>query len=340
MNKILYILFFGTLLLSCREEQTPNMPSPSQRNKESIENLRKDLVKAPYGWKVTYFPKTDSLLFTDKDQVIEKDSYYKSKYGYGGYSFAMKFNENGEVQMLVDTDANTAKTIKSSEFLVRQNTFTQLSFITPNYIHRLVNEKEDGKSDFLYVGKNIDGNLVFRTSSHIEPAKEYIVFEKLTSEEDWLTHTQKSLENRKIFDNIENPQITIRKGSRVYFQSDVVIKTRDNQRFVDEIQKKRFYLFRFAKKPNPDPSSIDPIESTGLGSGYVGTDKGISFRAGIRYSKNYIFYDFEKVGDTFVAELVKVYDPILKKNRLVSKHLAPANYEPTGYIAEIKNVNR
>lgn len=331
------LLFLGVLLLSCRDEHNQNYPSPSQRNKESIENLRKELINAPYGWKVIYFPKTDSLLFSDKDQVIEKDNFYRNNYGYGGYYFSMKFNENGQVQMLIDMNDNTATTVKESEFSVKQNTFTQLSFVTPNYIHQLVNEKENGKSDFLYVGKNIDGNLVFKTASYIEPAREYIVFEELKAKNDWTENIKKSLENRVFFENIKNPQITIRRGSRIYFQSDVIIKTSDNKKFIDEIQKKRFYLFRFAKKPNPDPSSITPIESTGLGSGYVGTDKGISFRAGIRFSNSYSFYDFERVGDTFIAELVKVYDPILKKHRLVSKHRVSQDYEPTGYVAEIKN---
>ena len=77
-----------------------------------------------------------------------------------------------------------------------------------------------------------------------------------------------------------------------------------------------------------------PKEVVGLGSGYVGTTDGLTFRPGIRYSKNYTFYDFRREGNRFVCELVKVFDPYSKTERWISKHLAPGG-EVTGVIAEI-----
>lgn len=335
MKYIIYVLSIIFLAVSCRNSNLEGV-SPSERNKASITTLRNELTQAPYGWKVVYFPKTDSLLFSNKDEVIEKDPAFRDKYGYGGHYFVMKFNENGTLKMLSDKDEATMTEISMGEFDVRQNTFTQLSFTTPTYLHSLVNETLSGASDFLYVGKNPEGHLVFKTASYTEPAKEYIVFEKLNSEEAWTKNIQTAYDNRNFFDNMWNAQLSIKKGSRVFFQSDVIVKTKHNQDFFAEVQKKRYYLFRVMKRRNPDPSLITPLESTGLGSGYVGTEHGITFRAGIRYNSSYIFYDFERKGDTFVCELVKVYDPIRRTYRLMSKHLAPADAESTGYVAEIK----
>lgn len=74
----------------------------------------------------------------------------------------------------------------------------------------------------------------------------------------------------------------------------------------------------------------------GLGSGYVGTADGLTFKPGIRYSETYIFYDFRREGERFVCELVKVVDPYSKKIHWVSKHLAPYG-EESGVIAEIRD---
>lgn len=334
MKFIIYLLSIITIV-SCRNEQLQGS-SPAERNKQSLEHLRKELTQAPYGWKVIYFPKTDSLLFSDKDEIIEKDPLFKDRYGYGGHYFTMKFDEHGQVEMLTDTDENTISEIKKCEYAIQQNTFTQLSFTTPSYLNKVLNEQFSGSPDWLFRGKNWQGNLVFQTASHIAPAREYIILEKLTSKEDFFHFTEQAYNNRKIFDRLPNPQITIRQGGKIFFQSDVIVKTRFVQDFINEMQYKRFYLFRFNKRPHPDPNRIDPLESNGLGSGYVGTEKGITFRSGIRYNSSYIFYDFERKGNKFVCELMKIYDPIQKKHRIVSKHIAPSNAEPTGFIAEIQ----
>lgn len=328
MNKILSLIIIVSCFLSCRNNEIEGL-SPSERNKQSIDQLRKELVDAPYGWKVIYFPKTDSLLFSDKDAVFSRNDAlrFNAEYGYGGHYFMMKFQDNGIVNTLVDTNETTLTTQKKSEFEVRQNTYTQLSFTTFGYIHHLVNENFGGKSDFLYKGKDWDGNLVFKTNNSTEPAREYIVFEKVKNEADFQNHIQKSYDNRTFFESLATPHITIRRGSRIYFQSDVRSKAD---------ARKRYHLFRFNKTPDPNPNEAEPVENNVLGSGYVGTEQGISFRTGIRYSSSLIFYDFERQGDTFVCELVRAYDPIRKTYRIMSKHLAPANAEPTGYVAEIR----
>ena len=132
-----------------------------------------------------------------------------------------------------------------------------------------------------------------------------------------------------------NPQLRIHRGGRTFFQSDIYIKrnVETNQALLKEIVAKRYYLFLFTQKKNPIPG-YPAKEMTGLGSGYAGTEQGITFRAGLRYDSKTMFFDFQRQGDRFVAELVSVYDPLLRTTRLVSKHLHPEG-EFTGLEAEI-----
>ncbi|GIM61564.1 hypothetical protein CAPN008_16140 [Capnocytophaga canis] len=342
MKRYLFLIVLVGMI-SCKKEE-PSEVSPSDRNLQNIKALRKELTEAPYGWKVLYFPKTDSLLFANKDEILEKDPLFRERYGYGGFYFLMKFDDKGTVQMRADYDSKSMVETKESEFEIKQNTFTQLSFTTFNYIHHLVNDRFSGNSDFMYAGRDFENNLVFKTASYIEPAREYVVFEKLKSPIDWEdkenqpeTVLTTSYNNRKFFDRMKNPQVVIRKGSRIFFQSDMFVRTNTGtpqyNQFLREIIEKRYYLFSFNKKPDLINPRIAK-ESTGLGSGYVGTEQGLTFRTGLRYTEKYIFRDFERRGDKFVCELVKVYDPILKREMYVSKHLYPDG-EPTYFIAEI-----
>lgn len=332
------LLILTAVCLSCSDESRFDL-SPSERNAKHISELRKELTDAPYGWSVTYFPRTDSLLFSNVSEPITRFE-YRNNYGYGGHCFLMKFSENGTVSIIADYDQQSQTDSRISEFEISQNTYTQLSFTTYNYLHSLVNNQFSASSDFLYTGKDLEGNLVFRTASYIEPAREYIVFTKLSNEKSWAEDMRKAYENNKFFQEMQNPQLIIRRADRIYFRSDMQTKTVIDDR--DENSKKRreqeiyqrYHLFLFNKVPSLNPDEAWPREAVGLGSGYVGTADGLMFRPGIRYSKNYTFYDFRRDGDRFVCELVKVFDPYTKTERWVSKHLAPEG-ETTGVIAEI-----
>lgn len=339
-----YLAILGVVaLISCKKNDKGI--APSERNLQNINTLRKELTSASHGWKVIYFSKTDSLSFTNRDEVFYNGIYnYKDLYGYGGHYFVMQFKEDGTVQMLADFDKKSIAQVQKSQFEVRQNTFTQLSFTTYNYLHQLVNEHFSGASDFLYIGKDFFNNLIFKTASYIEPAREYILFEPLQSPIDWENSgntldnvIEKAHDNRVFFTSMKNPQLEIRKGSRIYFQSDVLVKstrgTPAYNRFLQEMIDKRYYVFLFNKKPDLVNPNI-ARESNGLGSGYVGTEHGISFHTGIRYDQNYIFYDFERKNNRFICELVRVYNPFTRKYMLLSKHLHPEG-EPTHFVAEI-----
>ena len=192
---------------SCKDEKVFDS-SPSERNANHIGELRKELVNAPYGWAVIYFPQTDSLLFTNVNELITLPKGIfedKNKYGYGGHYFLMKFSENGIVETVADYNEESLTKKLQSEFEVSQNTFTQLSFTTYTYLHSLVNDRFTGSSDFLYTGKDVDGNLIFKTSSYIEPAREYIIFTKLKNDESWQEDIQKSYDNKLFFEKMKNP---------------------------------------------------------------------------------------------------------------------------------------
>lgn len=136
------ILILIMAFFSCKDEKTFDL-SPSERNAKHISELRKELVNAPYGWSVTYFPRTDSLLFTNVNELITLPKGIfeeKYKYGYGGHCFLMRFSDNGIVEAVADYTEQSLQEVRQSEFEVSQNTFTQLSFTTYNYLHSLVND--------------------------------------------------------------------------------------------------------------------------------------------------------------------------------------------------------
>ena len=165
---------------------------------------------------------------------------------------------------------------------------------------------------------------MFRSANHLLPAREYIRLTRLGAPEEAEAVVQQAVDNRLAFERMVNPQLRIYRGGRTYFQSDYFMKrnVETNQSLLREINAKRYYLFVFASKRNPIPD-YPPKEITGLGSGYTGTEQGLTFRAGLRFDAAKQFYDFERKGNRFEAELVQVYDTLLRSTRYVSKHLHP-----------------
>ena len=312
-------LSLGTLsLTACGDEQTAFDQTPTQRSQNAVEDLRRELIAAPHGWRVIYFPKTDSLLYSNPDEAINQTA-LRGSYGYGGHCFTMRFAENNTVETRADFDEKTAVRPIVSQYTVNRNSFAQLSFATYTYVHRLANDRFEGASDWLYMGKDPDGNLMFRSANHLLPAREHIRLTRLGAPEEAEAVVQKAVDNRLVFERMVNPQLRIYRGGRDYFMKRNV---ETNQSLLREIKDKRYYLFVFASKRNPIPD-YPPKEITGLGSGYTGTEQGLTFRAGLRFDAAKQFYDFERKGNRFEAELVQVYDTLLRSTRYVSKHLHP-----------------
>ena len=136
------------------------------------------------------------------------------------------------------------------------------------------------------MGKDPDGNLMFRSANHLLPAREYIRMTRLGAPEEAEAVVQQAVDNRLAFERMVNPQLRIYRGGRTYFQSDYFMKrnVETNQSLLREINAKRYYLFVFASKRNPIPD-YPPKEITGLGSGYTGTEQGLTFRAGLRSTR-------------------------------------------------------
>ena len=67
----------------------------------------------------------------------------------------------------------------------------------------------EGSSDWLFMGVDPDGALMFRTAQHLRPAREYIRMVPLQSPEGMAEVIQKSVENRQWFEGMLNPQLRI-----------------------------------------------------------------------------------------------------------------------------------
>lgn len=336
MRKSLFFLFLlAGLLTACASDDAVFPTTPSERANDAVRALEQQLVNATKGWKVVYFPRTDSLLYTQPEQTISQNL-LRGSYGYGGFSFVMRFTADRRVEIYSDESDSTARTPQVSEYSVNRESFTQLSFTTYSPLHRLVNAQFEGSAHWLFMGKDPDGALMFRTAQHLRPAREYIRLIPLRDTLESAAATmEKAVENRRFFEAMTNPQLRIHRGGRTYFQSDYFIKRQvsTNESLLREMTDKRFYLFLFAKERNPIPGD-PPKAISGLGSGYVGTAEGLTFRAGLRYDNRIQFFDFVRNGDKFEAELVEVYDTLLRTTRLVSRHLHPEG-RITGLKAEI-----
>ena len=292
MKYLLTIALIALLLVSCHKEQNAFEQSPSERMKQQRTALQNELTEAPYGWKVLYFPRTDSLLFATPTKAEKRsDSRYVEKLlnqGFGGFYFLMTFHKDNTVSIQADTHSQTIQTAKTSEYNLSQEAQLQLSFTTYNYVHQLVNNRFRAAADWLYVGKDTLQN---------------IVFEKLKTAEDKQQFLQKAYNNRLFFEQMQNPQIVIKRGSKIYYQSDVYLKGNSfglNTPFLEGFVANRYYVFEYRTNPQEDPST-GRYRSQFIGSGYVGTEKGLTFRAGLRYNKSLIFYDFIREGNRFVA---------------------------------------
>ncbi|WP_271766350.1 DUF4302 domain-containing protein [Aquimarina algiphila] len=167
--KALKKIWFLSLLLvffSCSNDDNEELfnETPSTRIDQRISELQNLLLASPDGYRAIYFTKDDE---------------------YGGFTFYMKFNSDGTVEMTSDVDSETA--ITSSRYEVKMGTTTELLFSTRNHIHKvsdsnipgLIGSGYEGNSNFMYI-KNEGGNITF-----IEPRNEAtIVFEPVNAG-DW-----------------------------------------------------------------------------------------------------------------------------------------------------------
>ncbi|MCW0519418.1 DUF4302 domain-containing protein [Riemerella anatipestifer] len=298
-NTIIVFVSLFLLVGACRDkDETIFKETPSQRTQEPIAALRNELVSAKEGWWFTYFPDVDSLRFSDPNKNIKTSDnaivFLERQFGQGGYTFYMKFNEKGTVEMLSDTDYNAANTLKTSDFEVKQSSYTQLSFTTYNYIHQL------NKSDFLFWKKDREGNLIFRTNRYLDTNREYLVMKKAILNGKQASDRMNLMYQNKInYERLYNPILTIKDSEGgVLFQSNLPYKKQD--------VKNRYQAFVKNWQPNLYNSSY----YSGVASGYVATQEGLFFYPGIQLTDQTKFRVFTKEGEAYKS-VVNGYEALI-----------------------------
>lgn len=336
-NKLCLALLLGGigLLASCQQEKPVFSSTPTARSLERIDSLRGILTSAPLGWELLYFPKTDSLLFTDSRASVDLLK-YPNQLGYGGFYFQLRFTDDGQASLRGDYTDGSAHTDQTIAYSLSQGAMTRLSFTSGSYLTRLVGESFEGELDFLFQGTDADGRLVFLSSKTTQPARSYFLLRRIEGTSTPDQRLEQAEANRRFFEAMRNPQLILHQGGRTFFRSDYITKYSsrgDLTTYGRNMVAQRYALFtdvrRKALVPDGPPQAIG-----GLGSGYTGTPEGLSLLTGIRLDDERIFSDFVRQGDRFVCELVRVYDPQWRTLRLVSRHTHPEG-ELTGLVAEI-----
>lgn len=335
IRDIKYSLVLSLLALSsfhsCTQDEDKH--APSERTREAIQSLTQELQQEQASWVMTYFPSADSLIFSNPNHRYGHHE-YRPLYGLGGRYYALSFIGN-DLLMRADDNSQTIQAHRTSSYRVQQHTTLILSFTSHTYIHDLVNNRFLGSSDFLYQGKGNYNELFFTTPKYKEYGHEFIRLERLKTDDNAEAALSRALKNREVFEEMTNPQLLIRYGAREYFRSNYYVKRKvsTNLSFIRDNQEKRYYAFLYSAQPGEESFSSFRGFSI-LGSGYTGTKDGLLFFPGISYNSNIRFRDFEYRDGRYVSELVTVYDPLLRKTRLESKHLYPDGIA-TGYTAEI-----
>lgn len=281
-NYTLLAISILLVLTHCRDrDQNIYTETPTQRTQGSIISLREELINAKDGWLFSYFPMVDSLKFSDLNKNIKNSDnaifFLNREYEEGGYHFYMKFNDKGTVEMLSDQNYETATTPVTSDFEIKQNTYTQLSFTTYNYVHQLL------KSDFLFWKKDTDGRLILRTNKYLDKNKEYVVMTpiRLKDNERPTDKMYQIFYQKFRFEKAENPVLIIKNP-----QGDTLFKSNHIARKISK--EKRYTVFVKNWQPNFYISNY----YSGLGSGYMPTETGLFFYPGIRLNENIVFRTF------------------------------------------------
>ena len=297
-HQLIFLFAACMLVVSChREQESVFSESPSERTQQNLKELKKKLVSSEKGWKMTYFPNIDKKKFSDINyNVYTHESallFLGNETGVGGFTFWIKFLENGTLEMKSDFSETSEFSDKISDYQLSLVSGIQLSFITHNYIHSLVNPVFKGSSDFVYSHTHSNGNLIFKTATHPTEDREYIVLEKIESNADWEVQINNSKNHKQLFEDWEKPVLTIKnKSGEVVFKSNYSRPGYFNPEH-------RYALFI----KDHTPESVNPVYFSGVGSGYSFTEKGMFFNAGLTYDDATVFKTFSRKDEKFVCEV-------------------------------------
>ncbi|WP_316808907.1 DUF4302 domain-containing protein [Pedobacter agri] len=126
MKKNLYyvsllMLIFTTLACKKNGEELIDGKKPEQRLSETMAQYKQILTGSDKGWMAYVYPGTGD----------------PRSYATGGYTFYMKFDANGRVNMYSDFDDNSLLNKKESAYALQLTGSPALNFDTYNYIHVL-----------------------------------------------------------------------------------------------------------------------------------------------------------------------------------------------------------
>ena len=295
MKAYLYNIFCICFILSfysCNENQEDIFDkTPNQRIQESQAELKKILVEQSQGWQMFYFPLVEEK-FSDIDRNLKASKDYgvlfiERDYGKGGHNIFMNFKENGEVEMLYDGDFKSTQEIKTSRYTLSQNTYTQLDFVSPNYIF------ETGQTGFLFYKKNDDGSLVFTTNKYTQRNKEYILLKPLENGTDWKSKMATIYQTKLAYERKQLKTLTITNPlDEEVFSNSNFLKNKHTDTDL------RYSVF----VRNMQPHIFSSNYFTGLGSGYMPMENKMLFLPGIKANDSIVFTLFEKKGNAFIAE--------------------------------------
>ena len=131
-------LLIITLLSCTKKDEQLFDGQPADRIAARNTELLNLLTSEEQGYKATYFSKDDE---------------------FGGYTFYMKFSEDGTVEMTSDFDADT--NLETSSYKVSYGTTTELVFTTRNHIHKVSDPQVSGLT-----GTGFKGTSVFQYFSN------------------------------------------------------------------------------------------------------------------------------------------------------------------------------
>lgn len=96
MKKIITVSLITLSLFSCQKNEPDDLfgKSPAERFAQSQNDLRQALTVPSQGWKLSYFTKENI---------------------FGGFTFLMKFNANGQVEMVSDIENSATFVISKYE---------------------------------------------------------------------------------------------------------------------------------------------------------------------------------------------------------------------------------
>ncbi|GAA4955989.1 hypothetical protein GCM10023314_32160 [Algibacter agarivorans] len=175
-------------LVSCSNDNVEVLfpDSPAERIAQQNSELLNLLLAEPNGYKGVYFTKNDE---------------------FGGFTFFMKFNADGTVEMTSDFDSDS--TIETSSYEVRFGTTNELVFTTRNHIQKVSNPELEGAigtgfkgtSVFQYFG-NENGVLSFRDVRNRDTGHFVFTPTNFTDfEDESIISVTKSLTNRNDFES-------------------------------------------------------------------------------------------------------------------------------------------